>query len=101
MFQYNIQKKEDGMQFDMGNPNAIGANRKKTPEELAKEMHAEDDSENFIFIPSFVQDIQHSIACSFSVDRTIGPHRTCREGEDGGHWRTRDRERLFAFRQIS
>jgi len=41
---YNITKKEDGMQFDMGNPNAIGANRKKTPEELAKEMHAEDDS---------------------------------------------------------
>jgi len=41
---YNIQKKEDGPQFDMGNPNSIGAARKKTPEELAKEMQAEDDS---------------------------------------------------------
>lgn len=41
---YNIQKKEDGVQFDMGADGRIGAARKKTPEELAAEMAAQDDS---------------------------------------------------------
>ncbi|CAJ0921806.1 unnamed protein product, partial [Mesorhabditis belari] len=43
---YNIQKKDEsgGMGgFDMAD-GRIGAARKKTPEELAAEMHAEDDS---------------------------------------------------------
>lgn len=41
---YNIQKKEEGVQLDMGADGRIGAARKKTPEELAAEMNAEDDS---------------------------------------------------------
>lgn len=41
---YNIQKKEDGVQFDMGADGRIGSARKKTPEELAAEMAAQDDS---------------------------------------------------------
>jgi len=40
---YKIQKKEEGVNFDMSE-GRIGAARKKTPEELALEMHAEDDS---------------------------------------------------------
>ena len=44
IFQYNIQKKdESGAQFDMAE-GRIGAARKKTPEELAAEMHADEDS---------------------------------------------------------
>ena len=41
---YNITKKEDGPQFDIGADGRIGAARKKTPEELAAEMNQEDDS---------------------------------------------------------
>jgi len=41
---YSIQKKEEGMQLDIGADGRIGAARKKTPEELAAEMNAEDDS---------------------------------------------------------
>lgn len=43
--QYNIQKKEEGgAGMDFGTDGRIGAARKKTPEELAAEMNAEDDS---------------------------------------------------------
>eukprot|EP00080_Pristionchus_pacificus_P006023 PDM66043.1 cpx-1 [Pristionchus pacificus] len=42
---YNIQKKEEGgAGMDFGTDGRIGAARKKTPEELAAEMNAEDDS---------------------------------------------------------
>ncbi|KAI6203163.1 Complexin [Aphelenchoides besseyi] len=41
---YNIQKKEEGMPLDLGADGRIGAARKKTPEELAAEMAAEDES---------------------------------------------------------
>lgn len=41
---YKITKKEDNMPFDFGGDGRIGAARKKTPEELAAEMNAEDDS---------------------------------------------------------
>uniref|UniRef100_A0A914ZRL9 Uncharacterized protein n=1 Tax=Parascaris univalens TaxID=6257 RepID=A0A914ZRL9_PARUN len=40
--QYNITKKEDGIPFDMAE-GRIGSARKKTPEELAREMNADDD----------------------------------------------------------
>ncbi|CEF68549.1 Complexin [Strongyloides ratti] len=40
---YNIQKKEDGMQFNMSD-GRIGSSVKKTPEQLAAEMAADDDS---------------------------------------------------------
>lgn len=40
--QYNITKKEDGIPFDM-TEGRIGSARKKTPEELAREMNADDD----------------------------------------------------------
>uniref|UniRef100_F1LF40 Putative complexin-1 n=1 Tax=Ascaris suum TaxID=6253 RepID=F1LF40_ASCSU len=39
---YNITKKEDGIPFDM-TEGRIGSARKKTPEELAREMNADDD----------------------------------------------------------
>uniref|UniRef100_A0AC35GMM1 Complexin n=1 Tax=Panagrolaimus sp. PS1159 TaxID=55785 RepID=A0AC35GMM1_9BILA len=39
---YNITKKEDGPQFDIGADGRIGAARKKTPEELAAEMEPDD-----------------------------------------------------------
>jgi hypothetical protein len=41
---YNIHKKEEGGQLEIGPDGRIGAARKKTPEELAAEMNAEDDS---------------------------------------------------------
>uniref|UniRef100_A0A7E4ZYU5 Putative complexin-1 n=1 Tax=Panagrellus redivivus TaxID=6233 RepID=A0A7E4ZYU5_PANRE len=41
---YNITKKEDAPAFEIGADGRIGAARKKTPEELAAEMNAEDDS---------------------------------------------------------
>jgi len=41
---YNIQKKEENQPFEFGADGRIGAARKKTPEELAAEMNAEDDS---------------------------------------------------------
>ncbi|CAD5207125.1 unnamed protein product [Bursaphelenchus okinawaensis] len=41
---YNIQKKEEGMQLDMGADGRIGSAIKKTPEQLAAEMNAQDDS---------------------------------------------------------
>lgn len=41
---YNIHKKEEGMPMEIGADGRIGAARKKTPEELAAEMNAEDDS---------------------------------------------------------
>uniref|UniRef100_A0AC35UAB0 Complexin-1 n=1 Tax=Rhabditophanes sp. KR3021 TaxID=114890 RepID=A0AC35UAB0_9BILA len=40
---YNIHKKEDGLQFDTAE-GRIGSSTKKTPEQLAAEMNADDDS---------------------------------------------------------